>query len=145
MGVTHTGRSSVLTSFFFFFLQNFSAIQYQLVPPEQHTQAVVCSTMPRPLHCRGMLMQLLVSKVLWIKSCRGPLLYRRESEMWTGKVPSESLESINLFLLVITIFGSIKFSFSEKATKICAIFLMVFKTIRTIAHIFVTFSEKLNK
>ena len=87
--------------FFFFFLQNFSAIQYQLVPPEQHTQAVVCSTMPRPLHCRGMLMQLLVSKVLWIKSCRGPLLYRRESEMWTCKVPSESLESINLFLLVI--------------------------------------------
>ena len=59
------------------------------------------------------------------KVLSGPLLYRRESEMWTGKVPSESLESINLFLLVITIFGSIKFSFSEKATKICAIFLMV--------------------
>ena len=44
----------------------------------------------------------------------------------------------------------VKFSFSEKVTIICAIVLMVdvyevnFKTIRTIAHIFVTFSEKLN-
>ena len=93
--------------FFFFFLQNFCAIQYQLVPPEQHTQAVVCSTMLRPLQCRGMLMQLLVSKVLLIKSFRGPLLYEEEYKMWTGKVPSESLESINLSLNVISIFGSI--------------------------------------
>ena len=45
----------------------------------------------------------------------------------------------------------IKFSFSEKATKICAINLMVFdtylvnvKTIRKIAQILVAFSEKLN-
>ena len=82
--------------FFFFFLQNFSAIQYQLVPPQQHTQAVVCSTMLRPLQSRGMLMQLLVSKVLLIKS-RGGLLYEAESEMWTSEVPLESLESMNLF------------------------------------------------
>ena len=47
---------------------------------------------------------------------------------------------------------SIKFSFSDKATKMCAIVLMDLKftylvnvkTIRTIAHIFVAFSEKLN-
>ena len=43
----------------------------------------------------------------------------------------------------------IKFSFSEKATKICTIVLMVLtityvKTIRKIALIFVAFSEKLN-
>ena len=44
----------------------------------------------------------------------------------------------------------LKFSFSEKARKMCAIVLMVLKfivnvkTMRTIAHIFVAFSEKLN-
>ena len=41
----------------------------------------------------------------------------------------------------------IKFSFSEKATKICAIFLKVWtstQTMRKIAQIFVPFSEKLN-
>ena len=46
----------------------------------------------------------------------------------------------------------IKFSFSEKATKMCAIVLMILKftylvnvkTIRTIAQIFVAFSENLN-
>ena len=46
----------------------------------------------------------------------------------------------------------IKFSFSEKATKICAICLMVLtftkyinvKTIRRMVQIFVAFSEKLN-
>ena len=46
----------------------------------------------------------------------------------------------------------VKFSFFEKATKICAIVVMVLKftylvnvkTMRTIAQIFVAFSEKLN-
>ena len=43
----------------------------------------------------------------------------------------------------------LKFSFSEKATKMCAIVLMVLtftdvKTMKTIAHIFVAFSEKSN-
>ena len=45
----------------------------------------------------------------------------------------------------------LKFSFSEKATKMCAIVLMVLKftlvnvkIMRTIAQIFVAFSEKLN-
>ena len=49
-------------------------------------------------------------------------------------------------------FRLLKFSFSEKATKICAICLMFLtftyivnvKTIRQIAQIFVAFSEKLN-
>ena len=56
---------------------------------------------------------------------------------------------------MITCLACIKFSFSEKATKICTIFLMVLtftkyvykvnvKTIRKIAQIFVAFSEKLN-
>ena len=49
----------------------------------------------------------------------------------------------------LTIKKSIKFSFSEKATKMCAIVLMVLKfayvkTMRTIAQIFVAFSDKLN-
>ena len=46
---------------------------------------------------------------------------------------------------------TVKFSFSEKATKICTMVLMVFddylvnvKTIRKIAQIFVAFSEMLN-
>ena len=47
--------------------------------------------------------------------------------------------------------SSVKLSFSKKAIKICVIFLMVLtytylvnvKTMREIAHIFVTFSEKL--
>ena len=46
---------------------------------------------------------------------------------------------------------TVKFSFSEKATKICTMVLMVFdnylvnvKTIRKIAQIFMAFSEKLN-
>ena len=38
----------------------------------------------------------------------------------------------------------IKFSFSEKATKMCVIYLVNVKTMRTIAQIFVAFSEKLN-
>ena len=42
----------------------------------------------------------------------------------------------------------LKLSFSEKATKMCAygfeIYLVNIKTIRTIAQIFVAFSEKLN-
>ena len=41
----------------------------------------------------------------------------------------------------------VKFSFSEKGTKICEIFLMVWvdvQTLRKIAQIFVAFSEKLN-
>ena len=45
----------------------------------------------------------------------------------------------------------VKFTFSEKAKKICAIFLMVFdtylvnvKTMRKIAKIFVALSEKMN-
>ena len=56
---------------------------------------------------------------------------------------------INLMYLY---FFSLKFSFSEKATKMCAIDLMVLKftqvvdvkTIMTIVNIFVAFSEKLN-
>ena len=35
--------------------------------------------------------------VMW-----GALLYETEYKMWTGKVPSESLESVNLFLHVIS-------------------------------------------
>ena len=44
----------------------------------------------------------------------------------------------------------VKLTFSEKATKICAIFLMVFdiylnvKTMRKIVQIFVAYWEKLN-
>ena len=39
---------------------------------------------------------------------------------------------------------AVKFSFSEKATKICTIYLVNVKTIRRMAQIFVAFSEKLN-
>ena len=60
--------------------------------------------------------------------------------------------------MVDTLFSKLphlKFSFSEKATKICRIFLMVLtftkyvykvnvKTMRKIAQIFVAFSEKQN-
>ena len=54
-----------------------------------------------------------------------------------------------LLLFYLTMW--LKFSFFEKATKMCSIVLTIFKfslvnvkTIRTIAHIFVAFPEKLN-
>ena len=54
--------------------------------------------------------------------------------------------------LTASIYYLVKFSFSEKATTICAIVLMVLtfkylvnvKTMRKIVQIFVAFSEKLN-
>ena len=60
------------------------------------------------------------------------------------------MKTIGKFFWSVTKIGDmisdLKFSFSEKATKMCTIeiYLVNVKTMRTIAQIFVAFSEKLS-